>query len=469
MSVAQTVLLVDDEQHALFGSSLLLRSAGIAEVLTLDDSRQVMPLLAKEEISVMLLDLSMPFLSGSDLLSQIAQSYPELPVIILTAASELETAVQCMRTGAFDYLVKPVDKDRFIASVRMALEMSALRKEASSLKEHLLKGRVENAEAFSSILTANREMKAIFQYIEAIAPSAQPVLITGETGVGKELVARAVHDLSGRIGQFVALNVAGLDETTFSDTLFGHIRGAYTSAESRREGLINKASHGTLFLDEIGDLKDSLQVKLLRLLQDQAYYQLGSDTPLRSYARILVATNQNLHEKILAGAFRKDLFYRLRCHHVHIPTLRERKDDIPILADHYIGEVSLSLGRKKPPIPAELISLLSSYHFPGNVRELIALIHDAVAQHHGHGALSLETFRQKIKESNIDAGRKPSVSAGEREDFFQCTGRLPTLKEAEDYLIFEALRRANGNQGIAATMLGMTRQALNKRLLRKKP
>jgi len=468
MNPPQTVLLVDDEQNALFGSSLLLRSGGIAEVLTLDDSRQVMPLLAGKEIAAMVLDLSMPYLSGSDLLSQIAQAYPEIPVIILTAASELEIAVQCMRAGAFDYLVKPVEKDRFISSVKMALEMRALRKETFSLREQLLKGRVEHAEAFSAIITANREMRAIFQYIEAIAPSSQPVLITGETGVGKELIAKAVHDVSGRSGQFVAVNVAGLDDTTFSDTLFGHVRGAYTSAEGKREGLISKASQGTLFLDEIGDLKDSLQVKLLRLLQDQTYYQLGSDTPLRSNARIVVATNQDLQEKILAGTFRKDLFYRLRCHHIHIPTLRERKDDIALLTEHYIEEVSLSLGRKKPLIPAELIPLLCSYPFPGNVRELIALIHDAVARHHGNGMISLETFHEKIREGNIEAGKKPSVSSGGAESFFSLAGRLPTLKEAEDFLIMEAMSRADGNQGIAAGMLGMTRQALNKRLIRKK-
>ncbi len=468
MNDKQAVLLVDDEQNALFGAALLLRSAGVTEVLTLDDSRQVMPLLAVKEIAAIVLDLSMPFISGAELLALIVQNYPEISIIILTAAGELDTAVQCMRTGAFDYLVKPVDKDRFITSVRMALEMGALKREAFSLKEHLLKGRVEHAEAFSSIITANKAMEAIFQYIEAIAPSLQPVLITGETGVGKELVARAVHDLSGRSGQFVAINVAGLDETTFSDTLFGHVRGAYTNAESKRDGLINRAFHGTLFLDEIGDLKESLQVKLLRLLQDQVYYPLGSDIPLRSNARIVVATNQELQEKILAGAFRKDLFYRLRCHHIHIPPLRERKDDIPLLADHYLAKVSLSLGKKKPLIPAELVPLLSSYDFPGNVRELITLIHDAVAQHHRHGVLSLETFRRQIRDGNIEAGKKPSVSSGATEFFSQLAGRLPTLKEAEDYLTMEALSRANGNQGIAAAMLGMTRQALNKRLIRKK-
>jgi transcriptional regulator with PAS, ATPase and Fis domain len=354
-----------------------------------------------------------------------------------------------------------------MTSVRIALEVRTLKTEVMELKQQLLQGKVENPAAFAGIITASRQMRAVFQYLETVSVSLHPMLITGETGVGKELFAQAVHNLSSRRGQFIAVNVAGLEETAFSDTLFGHAKGAYTGADSRREGMIVKASGGTLFLDEIGDLKDQLQVKLLRLLQDNLYYPLGQDIQVRSEARIVVATNQDLTERMNSGLFRKDLFYRLRFHHVHIPPLRERKEDIPLLLDHFVREAASSLGKKTPPVPIEIYPLLNSYHFPGNVREFKAMVHDAVTRH-VHGTLSLATFREHIRQGNTETGRDYSPAAEMNGAAFSIQGRLPTLKESEEYLIKEALDRANGNQGIAAAMLGLTRQALNKRLLREK-
>jgi len=467
MQEKPTVLLVDDEQQILFTASLAIRSAGLAEVVTLDDGRKVLPLLATREISAIVLDLAMPFLSGIELIDELGREHPEIPLIVMTGANDLNTAVQCMKAGAFDYLVKPVEAERFLTSISRALEMRALKDEVVSLKQHLLEGRVENAAAFSRILTANKDIRSIFQYLEAVAVSTQPVLITGETGVGKELFARAVHDLSGRAGQFIAINTAGLDETAFSDTLFGHVKGAYTGAEGRREGLIARAAGGTLFLDEIGELKDALQVKLLRLLQDQVYYPLGSDSASRSEARIVVATNQELQERMAAGLFRKDLYYRLRCHHVHVPPLRRRKEDIPLLLDQFLDEAAAALGKTKPTVPVELIALLNAYDFPGNVRELKALVHDALARH-TRGVLSLTVFREQITQRNGAPRQEPAPGPSASGGLFEIEGRLPTLKEAEEYLMTESMRRAQGNQGVAAAMLGMTRQALNKRLLRKK-
>ena len=273
--------------------------------------------------------------------------------------------------------------------------------------------------------------------------------------------------MSGRTGQFIAINTAGLDETAFSDTLFGHVRGAYTGAESKREGLIAKAAGGTLFLDEIGQLKDALQVKLLRLLQDQAYYALGTDAPSRCDARIVVATNEDLQERMAAGTFRKDLYYRLRCHHVHVPPLRNRKQDLPLLLDRFLEEAATALNKPKPTIPAELIALLNAYDFPGNVRELKALVHDAVARH-TRGVLSLSVFREQITHRKGGHLRVSASDPAAASPLFDIAGRIPTLKEAEDYLIAESMRRAQGSQGVAAAMLGMSRQALNKRLLRGK-
>lgn len=458
------VLLVDDESQILKSFAVMLRSSGIKDVATLEDSRQVMDFIEKNDVGAVVLDLSMPHLSGTEVLGQINSSHPHIPVIIMTAMNEIETAVECMKSGAFDYLVKPVEKSRFETSVRRALEFCALRSEISSLKHHLLGGGLEHEQAFAAIVTVNRKMRAIFQYVEVIAVTQQPVLITGETGAGKELFARAVHDISGRKGLFVALNVAGLDDTMFSDTLFGHKKGAYTGAEEAREGLIAQAAGGTLFLDEIGDTNETSQVKLLRLLQEQKYYPLGSDVPKKSDVRIVVATNRDLQKMISEGKFRKDLYYRLRAHQIHIPPLRERRDDIPVLLNHFLEEAASSMRKKKPTPPPELVTLMATYEFPGNIREMQAMVYDAVARHKA-GVLSMESFRDIIGQER-HAGE--SVAAEDNPSYLT-SERFPTLKEAEEGLIARALEMANGNQGIAANLLGITRQALNKRLTRKRP
>ncbi len=461
------IFLIDDEEQILFSASLLLRSSGIKDIVTIQDSREVMAMLKRQSVACMVIDLTMPHVSGSELLAKVNLEYPEIPVIVMTGVNEIETAVDCMRHGAFDYLVKPVDDERFISAVKRAVELYALKSEVSSLKRHLLEGKLEHEGAFASIVTQSRAMRAIFQYIEVIAPSPLPVLITGETGVGKELVARAIHDLSSRQGQFIAVNVAGLDENAFSDALFGHHKGAYTGADTARAGLIARASGGTLFLDEIGDLKENLQVKLLRLLQENTYYPLGLDVSLQSDARIVVATNCELKQLVLQNRFRKDLYFRLHAHHVEILSLRERKEDIGLLLLHFLKESARSLERKEPAIPDELIPLLSSYHFPGNIRELQSMVHDAVAQH-VQGPLSLASFREIIRLGNLSS-RQSFEKVEERGEYlFDIQGRLPTLQEADEYLISEAVKRADGNQGIAAAMLGITRQALNKRLIRKR-
>ena len=461
------VLLVDDEPQLLHSASILLRSSGIKHVVTVEDSRTVLPLLSNREVGVLVLDLTMPGLSGYELLGRVTSDYPDVPVIIMTATDELETAVKCMQLGALDFLVKPVEKNRLVSSVSRAMEIRALRDEVLSLKQRLLNDDLQHDDAFAEIITQSKAMRSIFQYVEAIAPTRQPVLVTGETGTGKELVARAVHSLSGRTGQFIAVNIAGLDDVVFSDTLFGHKRGAFTGAEQVREGLIAEAAEGTLFLDEIGDLNETSQVKLLRLLQESKYYPLGSDHPKQSTARIVVATNRNVGQLIQAGAFRKDLYYRLRAHHIHIPALRERKEDLPLLINHLLEKAAQSLSKNKPTPPAELLSLLKPYPFPGNVRELEAMVFDAVARHQG-GLLSLKSFKeviglgQSIPEHSDDT--EPAVA--DLSNLFP--DRLPTLKEAEEYLIRVALERSDGNQGVAAGVLGLTRQALNKRLVRKK-
>ncbi len=458
------VLLVDDDPEFLFSAETTLRAAGIGHVRALDDSREVLPLLSGSEVSVIVLDLTMPHLSGEELLKAVREEHPQIPVIVLTGVNEVDTAVSCMKNGAFDYQVKPVESSRFVSDVRRAMEMRELQEEVSSLKERILSGRMEAPETFSGIVTNSPKMFAIFRYLEAVARSPQPVLITGETGVGKGLIARAVHRTSGSAGPFVAVSVAGLDDNMFSDTLFGHQKGAFTGADQAREGLVSQAARGTLFLDEIGDLKEPSQVKLLRLLEEREYYPLGSDVPRRAEARIICATNQHPAELLSAKLLRKDLYYRLTGHHVHVPPLRERPEDLPPLVGHFLEEAALSLGKKSPTPPPELVTLLCTYDFPGNVRELKMLIHDAVARHRA-GMLSMESFRNAIGPVRSSPGHAATDKGG-GEDPLRIPGRFPTLKEAEEYLVNEALKRSQSNQGIAAALLGITRQALNKRLVR---
>ncbi|QXE92091.1 sigma-54-dependent transcriptional regulator [Geomonas subterranea] len=461
---SQRILLVDDEVLILEGCRACLSNAGWSDVIVESDSRLVLPLLEREEVDVIVLDLRMPNITGLELLPQIVKQHPEIKVIVATASNEVETVVNCMKEGAFDYMVKPIDVKRLLTSVKKALEMRSLAKELTALKNYMFTDRLDHPEAFAGIVTGNKAMRAVFQYLEVIAGTRQPVTITGETGTGKELIARAIHDLSGCSGDYVALNVAGLDDNMFSDTLFGHRKGAFTGADQARDGLITRAAGGTLFLDEIGDLNEMSQIKLLRLLQEQEYYPVGSDFVKKSDARIVLATNRNLQEMIKQGKFRNDLYYRLCGHRVHLPPLRERRDDIPLLLDHFLEKVSARLGKKKPTPPPELAVMLTLYPFPGNIREMEALVSDAVLRHTS-GVLSMETFREVIgNERPASNGAAAAGQAGDENPLCGIFGHFPTIDEVEQYMINEAMKMAKGNQGLAGKILGMGRQTLNKRL-----
>jgi transcriptional regulator with GAF, ATPase, and Fis domain len=310
-------------------------------------------------------------------------------------------------------------------------------------------------------------MLALLRYVEVVAKSRQPVLVSGETGVGKELVAKAVHTLSGLKGGFVSINIAGLDDQMFSDTLFGHRRGAFTGALNDREGLIMKANNGTLFLDEIGELNELSQIKLLRLLQENEYYQLGSDNPLQSNARLVVATNRNLRQSMNEGRFRKDLYYRLCTHQVAVPPLRKRPDDIPLLLEHFIRQAATAMGKGKLSYRKELVDFLMTYEFPGNIRELQSIIHDFVSRT-TTSRLSTSLLKTIIARDQEPAwnvnGEGNSLTGPESAAIIFPT--FPTLKYAESVLIDRALELAKNNQGTAAGLLGITRQALNNRLRR---
>ena len=462
MTPGLPILIVDDEEMTLKSCEVALLSSGLNNLICCQDSRKAMKMLRDNDASLVLLDLSMPYISGEELLRKIYEEFPDIPVIIITGANDVETAVKCMKNGAYDYMLKPIERNRLISGVRRAIELKDLQQENIRLKKRILSDQLEFPEAFENIITRNKTMHSIFKYLEAIARTSQPVLITGETGVGKELMARAIHTIGGGQSDFVSVNIAGLDDNVFSDTLFGHKKGAFTGADSARPGLIEKAAGGTLFLDEIGDLSLASQVKLLRLLQEREYFPLGSDLARRADVRIVVATNQDIQERLELGRFRKDLYYRLRTHRIHMPPLRERRDDIPILVDHFLEDAARSLGKNKPTPPKELYTLLTTYDFPGNIRELKSMIFDAVSKHHSR-MLSLDAFKSFISQ---EEGKSNMVEETEetynRKLIF--TDSLPSFQEAGRLLVQEALKRSSGNQTIAARLLGISQQALSKRL-----
>ncbi len=456
------VLLVDDEPAWLRSLRLTLeRSAGITNIITCQDSRTVMALLEQHEIGLVLLDLNMPHLSGDQLIGLIAERHPEISVIVISGMNQIESAVNCIKQGAFDYFVKTVEEDRLVSGVLRAIRVLELERQNREMSSRMLSGELKHPDAFAGIITTDRAMHAIFSYIEAVALSAEPLLILGESGVGKELIAKAAHTLSGCRGQLVSVNVAGLDDVVFADTLFGHLRGAFTGADQPRRGMIEEATDGTLFLDEIGDLSIASQVKLLRLLQEGEYFPLGSDRPKRLKARVVVATHQNLALKQEAGSFRRDLYYRLCTHLVQVPPLRERKGDLPPLLDHFLEDAARALGKKKPTPPRELLQLLATYAFPGNVRELKALVYNAVSVHRDR-VLSMDTFLKTIIRSD-NKQSLPAVSQAEK-NLYAGLERLPTFGEAAELLVEEAMTRAKGNQTIAARLLGISQPALSKRL-----
>ena len=450
------ILIVDDEEEMLGSEALALQINGFTQVLTCSDPRKAMDILREHPVSVAVLDITMPHMDGTELLARITQALPDVTVVMMTGLNDVDMAVKCLKLGAFDYLLKPIDQARFTSSIGRAREHVAAQGEAARLAKGLLDDTVAKPDCFEHIVTRERRLLNIFKYIEAVAPTGLPVLLTGETGVGKELFANAVHQASGRAGEFVCVNSAGIDDTMFSDSLFGHAAGAYTGAQKERKGLIDRAKGGTLFLDEIGDMKPESQVKLLRLLQEGTFYRLGQDAEERTNARIVAATNRSLDELQADPRFRKDLFYRLKAHHVHIPPVRERMGDVPLLTEWFLARCAEEQGKAKPTAPPELAILLGNYHFPGNVRELRGLVYDAVSRHQG-GVLSCASFKDAIGGKDSGSARTAPKPA----EYAESLGfpfPLPTAHEVELALIREALKRTGGNKTMAAEMIGMARQ-----------
>jgi len=459
---AQRIVLIDDDNDFLDGLRRLLLLNGFRNVAAFSGSVEAICSLEKDGAAVILLDMVMPGISGRDLLPMLIEKYPETPVIISSAMNEVDNVVSCMKAGAYDYLVKPVDGGRLSQVIINALRLNSLNLENRRLKDYLLGTPLSHPDQFGRIITSNCRMKAIFKLLETFATTLHPILITGETGVGKELAASVIHAVSGVSGDFVAFDAGGLDGPAFIEALFGHEKGYTRLGGAQRGGLIQKAQNGTLFLDEVGDIGQDSQIALLRLLQEGEYYRPGSDMVMRSNARIIAASNRDLKELINSGRFRRDLYHRLSAHQIHIPPLRERREDIVPLARHFAALESEYLQRPRPCLTAELIEALTDYDYPGNVRELINMVRNGVALSK-NGEMDCEHFPElpRVKKT------VPGLLRVAHDDLYTVHAvfeKFPTMEEFERLVIIEAVKFC-GSKTAAAELLGISRPTLNRKLL----
>ncbi|AHC15833.1 sigma-54-dependent transcriptional regulator [Salinispira pacifica] len=469
--MTRNILVVDDEHTSVELYSMILREHGYDRVIPCEDSRNAAGLIREHDIELVISDLMMPVMDGYDLLLKINEEHPDIAVIILTAQDKVETAVECMKIGAFDFITKPLDPERLLTAVEHAFTIRELKEEVNILSTERPDRELSHPGAFSEILTRSPKMKKIFAYMEAIIPSPKPLLITGESGTGKELIARAFHELANSGGDFVAINVSGLDDAVFSDSLFGHHNPDAAEGGDGRKGLIEQAGKGTLFLDEIGDLGMNSQIKLLRLLQEGEFFPLGSDTPVPCRARIVAATNANLKSRQESGDFRRDLYYRLIAHHIELPPLRDRTDDIPLLLDAFLAEALEKMGRPEVKAPPELYAMLKTYPFPGNVRELQGLMYDMVTAS-APGSLDISVIRNYILLNRAGEDGDGSSELSELMDDEQYArgpggmllrkDKMPNMKDAEEFLYEQALERAGGNQSRAAKLLDVSQSTLSR-------
>jgi DNA-binding NtrC family response regulator len=448
------LLLVEDNASVLEATKHLLAHEGWERLETAATGQEALDRVNRKPFSVILFDLGLPDLPGETVFAGLKEKRPETPIIIVTAQNDLDTAVKFMREGAFDYVVKGGEPIRLTSAVDRAFQYYRKSIDLSSLQESLLSSHLKNPEVFADIITANERVKNVLRLAEAVSPSDEAVLITGETGVGKEILARDIHKCSGRAGSFVAFNAGALDEPMFDDTLFGHVKGAFTGADQVRRGFAATADGGTLFLDEVGDLRPQSQVKLLRFLESREYFPLGSDLPRRSSARVIAATNVDLSLLVERGSFRKDLLYRLSSFHLVLPPLRERPEDIPLIGRHLLKTLDDEGGRTTL-LTSEAWDILTSLPFSGNVRELRqVLLRSKMASPDG-------TVDRALLEA---LGYRASASPHHGGNGVLFPETLPTVREVIEALIREALHRSGGKQNAAGALIGLSPQAMSKRV-----
>ncbi len=441
-----TILIVEDEAKMRRLLELNLGEDGFT-TLSAGDAETGLKLLRENAVDLVVTDLKLPGMNGLEFLQAVKRQNAALPVVVMTAFGTVETAVEAMKAGASDYVLKPFSLSEMRMVIRKELDVRDLREENRSLREALGK-----RYAHPNVVARSKKMQEVLATVERVAPTNSTVLLGGESGVGKDLIARAIHEKSRRAsGPFIKINSSAIPENLLESELFGYEKGAFTGATASKPGKFELADKGTLFLDEIGDVPPAIQVKLLRVLQEREFERLGGTRTVKVDVRLIAATNRDLREALEQGTFREDLYYRLNVVPIDIAPLRQRKEDIPDLVNLFISRFAGDSGKPVKTVTREAMQILVNYHWPGNVRELQNIIERACALAKG----------TVLEAADIHLDLRPAKVAN------SASGFLPdgmTLEHWEDEMIQEALRRANGNKSQAARLLGLSRNALRYRL-----
>ncbi|HPA10689.1 MAG TPA: sigma-54 dependent transcriptional regulator [Treponemataceae bacterium] len=439
-----TILVIDDEKNIRTGLQAALELDGY-EVLLAEDGTTGLSLALNNEVDLVITDLRMPGVSGEEVLRRITTETPGIPVIVLTGHGTVENAVEAMRSGAYDFLTKPLNLDRLSLLVKRALQSREL-----VLQNRELEQEAEKRKSFEHIIGKSPSMLKLFDVVKRVAPTRASVLITGESGVGKELIANALHNLSTRKDNpIIKVHCAALAENILESELFGHEKGAFTGAVSRKRGRFELAHGGTIFLDEIGEINQSVQIKILRVLQEKMFERVGGEDTIEVDVRVITATNRDLEKEIAEGRFREDLFYRLNVVRIHVPPLRERKDDLPLMISAFVKEFAEENGKVIENIDPKARQALYAYDWPGNVRQLRNCIESAVVMTTGT-VITLDELPPSIREMDEIPAITIPVGA--------------TMADAEREIILQTLAAQNGNKSKTAEVLGIGRKTLHRKL-----
>lgn len=441
----KSILIVDDEKNTRDGLAKFLKTKDY-ECLVAENGKKALELLDNQLVDLMITDLRMPSLGGMDLIREAKKRYEDLQIIVLTAYGSVESAVEAVKNGANDFLEKPINLDKLDLTIKNVLSFKDLREENIQLKHQL-----DKHYGLSNIIGNSSAMKKVFEIITQVAPTRATVLIQGESGTGKELVAKAIHQMSNRKNQkLVTVHCASLSETLLESELFGHEKGAFTGATEQRIGRFEQADKGTFFLDEISEISPAVQVKLLRVIQEQSFERVGGNKNLKVDIRLIAATNKDLETEVNMGNFREDLFYRLSVVTINLPPLREREEDIPLLLNFYLREFAEENDKWPMEFQPDALKLLQNYNWPGNIRELRNLIENIVVLAKTN-LISVDTLPEKIVnfQKNMEILEpKPGIN----------------IKENEKNLIIKALKQSDGNRTKAAESLGLSRRTLYRKL-----
>ena len=445
----ETILLVDDELTYLELLKSILQQEGYTNVITESNPLNVPHLLKTQNIDLILLDIYMPQMNGLQLLEQITPEYPNIPVIIVTAVDDKDIALEAIKFGAYEFIIKPPDTDRLLLTIRRAIGYKLLEKERDVLRGESSMPKVDDNK-FSNIITDSDTMRKVFNLVEIFAPTNETILIVGETGTGKDLIAKKIHDLSSRkYNPYVAVNLASISASLFESELFGNIKGSFTGSTGDKQGYFEAANGGTIFLDEIGELPKELQGKLLRAIQYNEIFKIGSSSPIKLDIRIIAATNRDLVDDVNKGNFRADLYYRLNRGHISLPPLRRRGNDVLLISNHLIKVANTTYNKNILGLTREASAQLRNYPFPGNVRELENIIFNSVVQAEDNQRLAFVEIPKVTERREIE---------------MQKSELLISFEEIEKKHIINVMGALNNNVRKAASILGVSERTLQRRL-----